>query len=282
MNTRIVSFAGRSIAIKYQASEEQQLVDFLYRDVASDPAIAPHVVLRIERDPERHNRWSLLCGDETRYSRYSGDSMGELADALLSETLHHLMDKSSQGMALHAGALSRDGKGIILPGTSGAGKSTLTTWLTRRGYNYLSDELIFIKEKSWIVEAFPRPITIKARGLSALRGEFDLEAGANDTVAGPDTTMIPHRLLNPDGHYETPVLHAVLFPNHKEGSDFELLRLSKGQAGLALMKCLMNARNLEGHGFGEAARIARGVRAYRLTYSSFGQLTDFMDTVMGD
>jgi hypothetical protein len=275
--TRIVSFAGCSVAIEYPGSDFQQLVDLLFRDVGSDTGAAPRVTLRIERDPAYPNYLHLLCEGETCYA---GDSPGALADVLLSETIHHLTDKNSRGMALHAGALSYNGIGIVLPGVSGAGKSTLTAWLARRGYNCLSDELIFIEKDSLIVEGFPRPVSIKAYGLAALEDEVDFAADANDMLVGPYATWIPHRLLNPNGQHETPVLGAVLFPNHREGSDFELIRLAKGETGLALMQCLLNARNLEGHGFGEAARIARDVPAYRLTYSDFSQLSGFMDAIL--
>jgi hypothetical protein len=208
--------------------------------------------------------------------------MGELADSLFSETIHYLLDKNSQGLALHAGALSRNGMGVILPGISGAGKSTLTTWLARRGYNCLSDELIFIKTDSLIVEGFPRPISIKAHGLAALDDELDIQANADHVLFGPQATMIPRCLLNPNCQDETPALHSMVFPNHKKGSQFELVRMSKAEAGLALMECLLNARNLEGHGLGEASRIASCVPAYRLTYGGFSQLSNFMETILDD
>ncbi|MFN8459220.1 MAG: hypothetical protein U0401_31985 [Anaerolineae bacterium] len=48
--------------------------------------------------------------------------------------------------------------------------------------------------------------------------------------------------------------------------------LSQAQAGLALMQCLLNARNLPEHGFPEVTRLIRQVPAYHLGYSHFGQL----------
>ena len=46
------------------------------------------------------------------------------------------------------------------------------------------------------------------------------------------------------------------------------------------MECLVNARNLNGHGFNEATRLAREVPAYRLTYSSFSQLGNRLEEIL--
>jgi hypothetical protein len=45
---------------------------------------------------------------------------------------------------LHAGALARRGRGILLPGTSGAGKSTTTVALVRAGFDFLADDTVFL------------------------------------------------------------------------------------------------------------------------------------------
>ena len=276
MPTHLVSFVGRSIAIEYTDKEIKDILNFLYRDVPDQDAESPHVTLRIERDAGAE-KWALHNGERRLYH---GDSLEGLANILVGETIHHLTDKSDGGMALHAAALSRDGRAVILPGRSGAGKSTLSTWLTRRGFNYLTDELVFIRENSRNVEYFTRPINIKKWGLSALDNEFDFEAHADDTMASKQVTMIPPQLLNPNNRLEPARVELILFPLHQADSELELLRLSKAQAGLALMECLVNARNLNGHGFNEATRLAREVPAYRLTYSGFAQLGNRLDEIL--
>ena len=60
----------------------------------------------------------------------------------------------------------------------------------------------------------------------------------------------------------------------KPDGEFAFEPLSGAQAGLALMECLVNARNLPGHGLAEAARLARNAPAFRLRYSHFEQIGD--------
>ncbi|RJQ46350.1 MAG: hypothetical protein C4538_07045 [Nitrospiraceae bacterium] len=50
--------------------------------------------------------------------------------------------------ALHANGLVKDHVGILLAGSSGSGKSTTSLSLIRQGWNYLSDDVILLKETS--------------------------------------------------------------------------------------------------------------------------------------
>ncbi len=63
---------------------------------------------------------------------------------------------------LHAGALSVDGRGILLPGSTGAGKSTLTVALIRAGFDFLSDDTVFLEGfvDGIVVSGFPDEIDV--------------------------------------------------------------------------------------------------------------------------
>lgn len=59
---------------------------------------------------------------------------------------------------LHAAGVCRKGNALLLAGSSGAGKSTLTLELTRRGWDYLSDDMVFLKSGGDDVLGFPEGI----------------------------------------------------------------------------------------------------------------------------
>jgi hypothetical protein len=78
---------------------------------------------------------------------------GGLADALFATQLLLTIGifetfKRFGRFPLHAGALSRQGRGILLPGTSGAGKSTTTVALVRAGFDFLGDDTVFLSSPS--------------------------------------------------------------------------------------------------------------------------------------
>jgi hypothetical protein len=75
---------------------------------------------------------------------------------------------------LHAAGLSREGRGLLLVGASGSGKTTLAITLTRVGYDFLGDDMLFLstENKSLQVRAFPDEVDITehtARLFSELR-----------------------------------------------------------------------------------------------------------------
>ena len=62
--------------------------------------------------------------------------------------------------SIHATALEKDGRGILIPGYSGRGKTTTFVSLLRSGYRYLSDDHPFIRDNGIYVEALSFPMKI--------------------------------------------------------------------------------------------------------------------------
>lgn len=273
MPNRVISFAGQHLAIDFPRNLTE-LIAFLYHDNCSDLRAVPDVTLVVTDDD---GQLMLSRGSTVLYE---GAEPSELATSLIQQTIYHLIDNNKDGMALHAAALSRGGKAVIFPGASGSGKTSLSTWLATRGFNYLTDEYVFIKKNSNVIQAFMRPPNVKVSGLAALRGVFKLDEHEHSTIQGKHVAMIPPRLLNPGNKPENAEIKLIVFPKYVQAAPFKLQRLSKAKAGLSLMACLVNARNLSGHGFDEAARLVRNTPAYDLQYSSFEQFGTQLERIL--
>ena len=254
--------------------EITDLIEFLYRDTNADVVESPGVKLTVTLNEGE------LAFQHNGEQLYRGTEEAVLATTLIRQTIHHLIDNNSDGMALHAAALSKNGKGIVLPGRSGSGKTTLSTWLAARGYNYLTDEFVFIAQNSDMIQAFARPPNVKVRGFDALNSFCDREIDEDQTIQSKHVAMIPPHLLNPHNTLEKARVSLIVFPKFKQDSALKLEKLSKAKAELALMENLVNARNLNGHGFNEAARLVRSVPSYRLEYGSFDQLQADFDGIL--
>jgi hypothetical protein len=215
--------------------------------------------------------------------RYTGDCDACLAEQLLGDVGYALADKSWDGLLFHAGALAWDGKGLLLPGSIGAGKTTLTMWLAVQGLGglaYLSDEMAFFPAGSHAMQTYTRPLNLKSAARAALKDWFDFEGQADRLLSTPHGDLIPPELLSFAGpRAETP-LGLIIFPRYAAGSELELRPLSQAQAGLALMECLVNARNLPDHGFSEIVRLARAAHAYQIRYSDFAQVGDLIEKLL--
>jgi hypothetical protein len=108
----------------------------------------------------------------------------------------------------HAAALRINGKGLLLPAERGSGKSTLCHFLTRRGFEYLGDDLIFIHLDTLDLHAFPKAITLKS-------GAFDFVPEAatyQDAVRGEVRYYTPTVGGNASFTYKD--LKLVVLPNY--------------------------------------------------------------------
>lgn len=203
-----------------------------------------------------------------------------LAERWLGDACYHLADRSQGGLLLHAAALTWQGRGLILPGVSGTGKTTLTAWLLTQGFDYLTDELVFIPAGADTLQVFTRPLNLKANVSAALAQFVDIEGQAESILSSSTSLLVPPAVLKPTNTLSEPTLYLIIFPRYCSCSQFNLRPFSRARAGMFLMECLINARNLPDHGFAEIARLCRQVPAYQMSYSKFDQLAEQMDSLL--
>ena len=265
--SRWVSFAGQTVEIIYDSPEAHAVIEFLYQYVQPDPQTPPYVQFRLLYDAPQ---FEFYRADELLYQ---GDNRATLAGAMLGNMGYSLADKNVDGLFFHSAGLSWQGRGILLPGASGAGKTTLTAWLVSRGFQYLSDEFIFIAPNSHTMFPFTRPLNLKRPSRTVLKSVLDYEIYANQILTDFHADLVPPTLLGCAEPGGTPPLELILFPNYDTQADqFSWHELSKAQTGMQLLQTVINARNLPQHGFFQATRLAKTVPAIKLRYSSFDQL----------
>lgn len=274
-STYIASFSGLNIEIGYNNLDAKLLIDFLVKDLPPEPSIAPDTrydVLLVGKPP----KISLWQEDK---KLYIGNSKHSLACFLMYELIHRFIVNHKEDLAIHAAALSYKNTGILIPGKSGSGKSTLIAWLTSKGFNYLTDELIFLS-RNGLIKPLIRPISLNFDVLSSLDNIVNLDK--EQILAGRGGIMVPHRFLNANHVACTPVLSKILFPKYQEGSDVELKKISSAKSCFKLIGCHVNARNIPGHGFDQLASLTKQTESWQLTYGSFEGLLDRLLPILCD
>jgi HprK-related kinase A len=88
-------------------------------------------------------------------------------------------------LLLHASAVEKDGKALIMTGASGSGKSTLAAMLGHKGWRFMGDEFVLIDLVTGEAVPFPRIISLKNEAIGAMR------ASALDGRFGPLMTGTP-------------------------------------------------------------------------------------------
>jgi hypothetical protein len=117
-----------------------------YPEVEEQPTLSFH--LRGGASP------ALVC-----VGRYETavDHIADLVPLFELDLYHALVEHAPPGWVLHAAAVERDGRAIVLAGLSGAGKTTLTLALLARGWRMATDEIVHISRDATI-RGLARPI----------------------------------------------------------------------------------------------------------------------------
>ena len=201
----------------------------------------------------------------------------DLPEFLMEAVIRGLVTDQSGGVVLHAAAVSRKDKAILIAGISGAGKSTLTAWLAGNGYDYLTDELVFVPSVSPLsVTPFRRPLTLRSDSLRILEGEGAIDPEETRLAYG-DKAVFPY----PSSDRPSQVAAgAIVFPSYTPDADIRLEPLDSGQIALRLLENNLNGKNLADGGLASIARLAGAAPAFRLVYSDFGQLEDVLDPIL--
>ncbi len=187
----------------------------------------------------------------------------EVAEVLMQELTACLIDGNQQQAALHAAALARNGRAVIIPALSGSGKSTLAAWLLSHGWDYLTDELTLLEPESGLVRGLPRPLVLK-EGTSRLAREW---------FPADTCTDFPRRQvwIDPPAVVEQALAAWLVFPAYQSGQPFQTSPLSPAEAAFELLRTLVNARHLPGTGLPAMTALARRAPAFRLTYGALDE-----------
>ena len=248
-------------------------------------------------DIYRHDRH--LFFDYHRHGRLLIDTTKGILDGYLAESidLHpaplasffFLLPLSgllaSRGLhMIHAAALERNGRGVLIPGMSGSGKTTSCVSLIRAGYRCLSDDKPFLRENGGGIEllAFPERIDVTDRTISffpELRG------------ASPELLKTGYRKKHflPEALYAASTVElaraaVVLFPHISGEPKSRLEKLPKVRAletllphGLVVLDYELSRRQFE-----LLTRLVEDTECYQLYFGNdVLELPSLVDSLLG-
>lgn len=280
MKDFFVAFAGQTVLIRFESGRVGSFLTLLFGEMQSlDSAHSPASVLEVITGNDDLGRLTLCENGEFCAAGSLGVSF---AAVVFDRVMFHLLRDNDSGVALHAGAVARDRRVLLIPGQSGAGKSTLTAWLTSRGFTYLTDELVFLPAaEPRRTHSFTRPLSIKPGARETVKAML-AGTDAGGVLEDDHGMIVPHRAINPSFLPVELPPSVLLFPAYRPGASLVVERLSRARAGAHLMACDVNGRNLADHGFGQLMAVARSAPAYRLVYGSFDRLEETISTLLSE
>lgn len=99
-------------------------------------------------------------------------------------------------ITLHGAAVAKGDKAFLLSARTTAGKSTLTAFLWMAGYEYITDDEIFISQKTLAVETVRKTLSLRPGGYEVLQkifpnGEARLNAVKRIAYGNNDRYLLP-------------------------------------------------------------------------------------------
>ncbi|MBT7067031.1 MAG: bifunctional fucokinase/L-fucose-1-P-guanylyltransferase [Verrucomicrobia bacterium] len=268
-----IQFAGQTVWLEHEGPTAAGIVAFLGRALSTatephgDRHSQPPAAMTIRLTPLGAGL-ELTDGSVSLLRSAHG---GDMAERVQGEICRRLAGATDSGTAFHAAALATDNRAIAFPGMMQQGKSTLTAGLVVAGWQYMTDEFMVIPHATSTALAFTRPINLRAPTLKLFAPLARTDSADELRLDHALGCLVHPALLGAGGTLSKAPLAAIVFSSYAPDTAFTLQRLTAAQAGLALMACLVNARNLPGHGFDEITRLARTIPAYRMTYSRLDQ-----------
>lgn len=195
-------------------------------------------------------------------------ALGYLEDRIDTAALGHLF---SSHVIVHAGAICRNGRTIVLPAASGAGKSTLVAAAALSGWSCLSDEVAIIDIASRSIWPFRKCICLKSGGWHLIRASFDTVTASAELIR-PDRSHVwfLEPPVIPAATVPQPVTHVVV-PIRQPGARATLSPLT---ASAGLTELVRHSINLPRHGatgFDVLATLAAGATCATLVYDDVGE-----------
>ena len=184
-----------------------------------------------------------------------------------------------QYLVVHAAAIERSGRALLLPAPPGAGKSTLCAGLVSRGWRLLSDELALIDPSSGDIAPLARPISLKNASIDVIR-RFSPEAVLGPTVHDTLKGSVAH-LKAPLESVERATEPArprwIVLPRYEASAAARFEPLGKGRAFMQLADSAFNY-NLHGRsGFETLAQMVEACDCYEFAYGDLEEAAALHD-----
>ena len=165
---------------------------------------------------------------------------------------------------VHAGAVSSNGVGVLLPGSMEAGKTTLTAGLLRAGCRYLTDEAAALDPSDLTVVAYPKPLSVDVGSWDVLT---DLKPPVDDVLAAyhAEQWQVSALTIRADIVSAPTPPALIVQPRYVKGSKTRVEQVSRAEMLGHLMDNTFRVRSAGRHKFEVLGALAAQTTCYRLT-----------------
>jgi len=186
---------------------------------------------------------------------------------------------SNHVLILHAAAVARNGRTLILPAPPGSGKSTLCAALVNRGWRLLSDELSIIRLDTGAMLGLARPVNLKNASIGVIQ-RFAPQAlfsrPVHDTTKGTVAMMAaPQASVEAVDEPAWPAW--MVLPRYRAGASTTLTPMPRGEAFMKIADNAMNYHILAAEGFRAVGDLVDRCQHFSFEYSDLDEAMQVFD-----
>jgi hypothetical protein len=268
--TRRFQVRGHAVEVRCDPPELVEAFERLLREFSEEGTGAGTVYeIRPQRNTEAPGFVLQRDGRSMRTARWPDG----LVDIVLWEVFHDAIRDEIETVAIHAGAVSYRGRGIVLPAPMNTGKTTLVGALICDGFDYLSDEAALIGMGGRLLP-FLKPLTFEPGSYDLLP---QLQALAETRSGLRRQHVVSDELRAGSAGTPCEIGWVVTF-SRRAGAPTTLEPLSRAETLAALAKNSFNLHGLGAHGMDILGSVVRGATALHL---EVGDLQDAVKAIRG-
>jgi hypothetical protein len=188
--------------------------------------------------------------------KVTASSLAPPVDRLLWEVSQAAISDGDGLLTIHAGAVSSNGTGLLIPGPSGAGKSTLVAGLTVAGFNYLGDELGLVNPADGTLRPFPRALWMSRTSIAMIDGLVSRLPIELDDVAESERHVSPND-LRPGSVGDAAQVRHIVVPEYAPEGPTSIEHLSPARVVALLGASCFQFERLGAEGLSVLAEIVK-------------------------
>jgi HprK-related kinase A len=175
-------------------------------------------------------------------------------------------------LLLHAAAVERDGRALLMTGESGSGKSTLAALLGERGWRFMGDEFALVDLADGRLHPFPRSVSLKNEAIDVIAAVVEPER-LGPKLEGTPKGAIRH--LRPNAEAISRMLEPaapklILFPRFGRELERETRPVGAAEAFVRLTQASTNYGMLGERGFEALSRLVTSCPGRAIDYADTG------------